>query len=82
MPRIPRTEVEESLRRQSRRLQWGFLAYLLVLLAIGIGILRLATGTRRFGEPQVTPMPVAAERGDDSSESPADGAIPVSGVEP
>jgi len=40
--------------RKSARLDWGLLAYLLLLAAIGVAVVRLAVNHRRFDRMTVT----------------------------
>jgi hypothetical protein len=57
--------------------------YLLVLLVIGIGVLRLALTARRFDRVTVPPVDTLAADPDPGPEDSANGAvIPVSGAVP
>ena len=77
------SSTDDPLRRQARRLQWGLLIYLLVLLMIGVGVLRLALTARRFDGFTVTPTAEPAEEvvggPDDTTNA---GVVPVSGAVP
>lgn len=79
----PESEAEEQLRRQARRLHWGLMVYLAVLLMIGIGVLRLAFTARRFERLTVTPVEDSAiEVVDDPGDSAGGAVVPVSGAVP
>jgi hypothetical protein len=82
MPEIPATDPDDSLRRRSRRLQWSLLLYLLVLLAIGIGVVRLASTARRFSDTTVALPPVPAESLAGVGPAADETILPVSGVTP
>ncbi|HEY7682608.1 MAG TPA: hypothetical protein VH879_08175 [Gemmatimonadales bacterium] len=58
---------DETPRRELRRLGWGLLVYVLVLLLIGVMVLRLAVTHRRFD--RLTVMPVALPSGDTAVEA-------------
>ncbi len=79
----PDSEAEEQLRRQARRLHWGLMVYLVVLLMIGIGVLRLAFTAHRFDRLTVTPAEDTAIETVDSGGDTSDAAVvPVSGAVP
>jgi len=76
-------EAEVLLRRQARRLHWGLMIYLVVLLLIGIGILRLAFTARQFERLTVIPVEdtvIESVKGSDDTTAAA--VVPVSGVVP
>ena len=62
-PEPPSTH--DALRRELRRLSWGLIVYLLLVLGIGAGAVHLALTHRRFTGVTMSPVPGAAE---DSSE--------------
>ncbi len=77
------TEADALLRRQARRLHWGLMVYLVVLLMIGIGVLRLAYTKRRFERLTVTPVEdTAVEAVSDTDDSSDAAVVPVSGAVP
>lgn len=81
----PRTDsdAQELLRRQARRLHWGLMAYLVVLLMIGIGVLRLAFTAHRFDRLTVMPAEdTAIESVDRPDDSAGAAVVPVSGAVP
>ena len=78
-----RSEADDRLRRQAKRVQWGLMIYLVVLLLIGIGVLRLALTARRFDRFTVTPVEEpAGETIGATGDTMNDGVVPVSGAVP
>lgn len=52
---------EQGPQDELRRLGWGLLVYAALLLAIGIGVLRLSVNHRRFGGLTVVHLPPAQD---------------------
>jgi hypothetical protein len=74
---------DAQLRRQARRLHWGLMVYLVVLLMIGIGVLRLAFTARRFDRLTVTRVEDTAIDAVGGPDDTADAVVvPVSGAVP
>lgn len=83
MASLTDAEAEELLRRHARRLQWGLMIYLVVLLLIGVGVLRLAFTARRFDRLTVVPAEDTVFEAADGGDDAAGGVVvPVTGVEP
>jgi hypothetical protein len=61
-PEPPHTN--DAFRRELRRLSWGLIVYLLLVLGIGAGAVHLALTHRHFRGVTMSPVPPAA---DDSS---------------
>jgi hypothetical protein len=79
----PTPAAEELLRRQARRVELGLALYLLVLLLVGIGVLRLAFTARRFERVTVTPVEQpAVETAAGPDDSADEVVVPVSSVVP
>jgi hypothetical protein len=79
----PLTDSEALLRRHARRLHWGLMLYLVVLLLIGIGVLRLAYTARRFDRLTVAPVEdTAIGAGDGRDDTSGGVVVPVSGAAP
>jgi hypothetical protein len=83
MPPRFESDAEALLRRQARRLHWGLMLYLGLLLMIGIGVLRLALTTHHFDRLTVTPAEdTSLERRNDPEDTSGGAVMPVSGVVP